>query len=75
VRRLTRRLQEGQAMLEYALITATVVSAFAVAGQIGVSKFWTNNLDEARNKDYLVLSCDPDCVNAVDSLNQRIEYR
>ncbi|MEA2684445.1 MAG: hypothetical protein QOK05_2773 [Chloroflexota bacterium] len=62
-------------MLEYALIMATVVTAFAVASMMGVDKFWTNNLDDARNKDYLVLSCEPDCVNAIDSLNQRIEYR
>ncbi len=62
-------------MLEYALITATVVTAFAAASAMGVSKFWTNNLDDARNKDYLVMSCDPDCIKAAGSINERVEYR
>jgi hypothetical protein len=64
-------------MLEYALIMATVVTGFAVASAMGVSKFWTNNLDDARNKDYLVLSCTDfsNCVDMIGSLNQRIEYR
>ncbi|GAC1332769.1 MAG: hypothetical protein NVSMB17_12300 [Candidatus Dormibacteria bacterium] len=62
-------------MLEYALISATVVMAFAGASALGADKLWTRNLDDARNKDYLVLACDPDCLSAIDSLNQRIEYR
>ena len=75
------RRQKGQAMLEYALITATVVMGFAAASALVPSAFWTNNLDDVRNKDYLVL---PDsstcgsfnaCVNTIGDLNTRIEYR
>lgn len=64
-------------MLEYALIMVTVVMGFAVASAMGFDKFWTNNLDDARNKDYLVLSCVDfnNCVDTIGSLNDRIEYR
>ncbi len=64
-------------MLEYALITATVVTAFAAASAMGVSKFWTDNLDDARNKDYLVMACKnaADCAGVAGSINSRVEYR
>ena len=75
--RIAQRLrhQGGQAMLEYSLIAATVVMAFAGAAALTPSGFWTNNLDDVRNKDYLVLACDPDCIAAAKSINDRIEYR
>ena len=72
-----RRSQRGQAFLEYALISAFIVVSFALASALGVSSFWTNTLDDARNKDYLVLNC-PDfnqCVNNIGSINTRMEYR
>jgi hypothetical protein len=43
------RGQRGQAMLEYALISATVVMAFALAGQLGVSKQFVKLINDSES--------------------------
>jgi hypothetical protein len=47
-RGLRRRWQQlGQAMVEYSVITATVVAAFAIAYQLGFSDVFINKLNDA----------------------------
>lgn len=75
IRRRLRR-QGGQAMLEYSLIAATVVMGFAAAGALIPAGFWSNNLDEVRNNDYMVLGCEGlACSTTLGKLNQQVEYR
>jgi hypothetical protein len=70
--------QRGQSMLEYALISGTVVIAFAAAGQLGLSDVFLRNLDTADSTynvqlpDSLSLS---EIANSADSFNQQINLR
>ncbi|MGI8609686.1 MAG: hypothetical protein ACR2MY_10745 [Candidatus Dormibacteria bacterium] len=43
------RKQGGQAMLEYSLISATVVVAFAAASQMGFSDVFLHYIDNAQS--------------------------
>ena len=68
----TARTKRGQAMLEYALISATVVMAFAGAAALGADKRFFDVFDAPTDDYYITLhfaGCPtpdvPDCLNAV----------
>ena len=67
-------------MLEYALISMTVVAGFAVAYYAGFTDVWTKNLDQAVNGYYITVptNCtkgiDP-CVNHLTDLNFQYQHR
>ena len=49
VRGPAARQQRGQAMLEYALISATVVLSFALASQVGVTRSVADRMSESQD--------------------------
>jgi hypothetical protein len=65
-------------MLEYALISATVVVGFAVAGKLGVSDAFLKNLSQADSTYNIVLPSDLDLgqiADSADSFNAQISLR
>jgi hypothetical protein len=81
---LGRRGQRGQAMLEYALITGTVIVGFAAAGQLGVSKLWVDKINQPRDTYFITLhfgcpsgldDCGASIADSIDTLNTQISTR
>jgi Flp pilus assembly pilin Flp len=81
--RLAKR-QRGQAMLEYALITGTVVVGFAAASQLGVSQLWAEKIDQPRDTYFITLhfncpsglaDCAGGIADSIDAINNQIATR
>ena len=69
-------------MLEYALISATVVVAFAAVTQLGITDAWTQSLDQNRDGQYVTLdfscpdtgsNCIDSDISALNTINQQLE--
>ena len=75
----TRRSQRGQSLLEYSLISCTVVMAFAVAHQLGFSDRFAEQIDHSQDVYYIQIPNDVtdlgNDVNAVLYLNTQISLR
>lgn len=79
-RKLRRRDQRGQSMLEYGLITGTVVMAFAVCYQLGFTDAWSRNLNDSTNSYYMTLPTDcfqgfNQCVDHFGDINFQYQHR
>lgn len=79
-RKLRRRDQRGQSMLEYALVSGTVIMAFAVAYQLGFSDAWLRNLNDSTNAYYMTLPIDcvdgfNKCVDHLGDINFQYQHR
>jgi hypothetical protein len=67
-------------MLEYALITGTVVTGFALALNVGLVDFWTRNLNDSVNNYYITLPVNctegvETCVNHLTDINFQYQHR
>jgi hypothetical protein len=71
--------QRGQAMLEYALITSTVIVAFALASQLGFSSRFADQLEHSQEVYYVPLPTDLTNIhqdaNYITQLNNQISLR
>ncbi|HEV3232202.1 MAG TPA: hypothetical protein VG245_08105 [Candidatus Dormibacteraeota bacterium] len=81
---MRRATQRGQAMLEYALITGTVVVGFAAASQLGVSQLWVDKINEPRDTYFITLhfscpsglaDCPGSIADSIDAINNKIATR
>lgn len=59
--------QAGQALIEYALISAAMVLCFAVAYDLGLSDGWAQSLDSARDGYYTTVDLNGHCPPPTDN--------
>ena len=79
LRAWSRGRQRGQAMLEYSLITGTVVVAFALANQLGFSSVFADQLEHSQEVYYVPLPNDLTNIKQdahyLQQLNNQISLR
>ncbi|MFY9615219.1 MAG: hypothetical protein WAT58_07435 [Candidatus Dormiibacterota bacterium] len=72
--------QRGQAMMEYSLISLTVVLGFAVAYYAGLTDVWTRTLNDSVNSYYITVPIDctdgvTPCVQHLTDINFQYQHR